>query len=119
MLLLMGIVSAFVMCNRADTFPASGYDDRLSGGAATVFDVSSQAFTHEIDGLNGRDLIVHGLGDQNFEQTFVADSTLFGGKGPIFNNVSCISCHHNDGKGTPTAGFQNSSLLFRMNMVRR
>lgn len=116
LLLITGIVSAFVMCNRADTFPASGYDDRLSGGAATVFDVSSQAFTHEIDGLTGRNLIVHGLGDQNFEQTFVADSTIFGGKGPIFNNVSCISCHHNDGKGTPTAGFQNSSLLFRISI---
>ena len=110
------IVSAFVMCNKADTFPVSGYDDRLSGGFATVFDVTSQAFTHEVDGLSARDLAVHGFGDENFEQTFVEDSTIFGGKGPIFNNVSCISCHHNDGKGTPTAGFQNSSLLFRISI---
>lgn len=115
-LLLSGIVSVFVMCNKADTFPVSGYDDRLSGGFATVFDVTSQAFTHDVDGLSARDVAVHGFGDQNFEQTFVDDSTIFGGKGPIFNNVSCISCHHNDGKGTPTAGFQNSSLLFRISI---
>jgi len=50
------IVSVFVMCNKAGILPSSGYDDRLSGGAATVFDITSQAFTHEIEGLNARDL---------------------------------------------------------------
>jgi CxxC motif-containing protein (DUF1111 family) len=52
-----------------------------------------------------------------FEQTFVAAGAVkFGGLGPVFNNVSCISCHHNDGKGTPTAGFATSSLLFRLSL---
>lgn len=107
----------FTMCNKAGLFPDSGYDDRLSGGAATVFDESSKAFTHNVDGLNDRDLHVHGLGDKNFEQTFVrAPAPVNGGLGPVFNNVSCISCHHNDGKGTPTAGSITSSLLFRVSL---
>jgi CxxC motif-containing protein (DUF1111 family) len=68
-------------------------------------------------GLNERDERVHETGDAAFEQTFVtAPAPVNSGLGPVFNNVSCISCHHNDGKGTPTAGFSNSSLLFRISL---
>lgn len=110
-------VLTFSMCNKADVFYEENYDDRLSGGLATVFDESSKAFTHAVSGLSERDMLVHEIGDQAFEQTFVsAGSELFAGLGPVFNNVSCISCHHNDGKGTPTAGQSTSSLLFRISL---
>ena len=110
-------VTVFSMCNKADVFGEEGYDDRLSGGVATVFDETSKAFTHAVSGLNARDQLVHEIGDKAFEQTFVsAGSSVFGGLGPVFNNVSCISCHHNDGKGTPTAGQSTSSLLFRVSL---
>ncbi len=110
-------VTLFVMCNKPDALPDEQYDNRLSGGSATTFDETSQAFTHGIAGLEGRDGFVHELGDKAFEQTFVsAPAPVFGGLGYIFNNVSCISCHHNDGKGTPTAGLQNSSLLIRVSL---
>ncbi len=98
-------------------FNEAGYDERLSGGMATTFDETSKAFSHAIDGLNERDQFIHEVGDVAFEQTFVAAPALInGGLGPVFNNVSCISCHHNDGKGIPTAGFTNSSLLFRLSI---
>lgn len=104
-------------CHKAGEFPEADYDARLSGGSATVFDESSRAFTHGISALSGWDLHIHELGDKHFEQTFVsAPSPVNSGLGPIFNNVSCISCHHNDGKGTPTAGFPNSSMLFRISL---
>ena len=110
-------VAFCVMCNKPDTLSGDQYDNRLSGGSATTFDETSQAFTHGIDGLEGRDGFVHELGDKAFEQTFVsAPAPIFGGLGYIYNNVSCISCHHNDGKGTPTAGLQNSSLLIRVSI---
>lgn len=110
-------VLAFSMCNKADIFPDSGYDERLSGGLATVFDETSKAFTNAVDGLSERDAIIHGLGDKSFEQTFVtAPAPVNSGLGPVYNNVSCISCHHNDGKGTPTVGASNSSMLFRMSI---
>jgi CxxC motif-containing protein (DUF1111 family) len=104
-------------CNKAELFSESGYDNRLSGGAATVFDETSRAFTNAVDGLSERDLKVHNFGDKAFEETFVSSpAPIFGGLGPVFNNVSCISCHHNDGKGTPTAGLSTSSLLFRISI---
>jgi CxxC motif-containing protein (DUF1111 family) len=110
-------ISGFTMCNKADVFPESQYDDRLSGGLATVFDETSKAFSHAVDGMNERDMEVHELGDAAFEQTFVsAPAPVNSGLGPVFNNVSCISCHHNDGKGTPTAGFSTSSMLFRISI---
>ncbi|XZF16564.1 di-heme oxidoreductase family protein [Chitinophagaceae bacterium MMS25-I14] len=116
LLCIVSMVMAFSMCRKAETFSDDGYDERLSGGGlATIFDITSKAFTHGVDGLAGRDADVQKRGDVAFEQTFVSSpAPLFGGLGPIFNNVSCISCHHNDGKGTPTAGDVRSSLLFRV-----
>lgn len=106
-----------IMCRKADTFPDEQYDPRLSGGQATVFDESRSAFGHEIPFLNENDMAAHELGDGGVEETFVsAPAPVNSGLGPIFSNVSCLSCHHNDGKGTPTAGLVNSSLLIRLSM---
>ena len=111
-------VGSFTMCNKADVFPDTSFDDRLSGGVATIFDETSKSFSHAVPGLNDRDQKVHEMGDAAFEQTFVtAPAPVNSGLGPVFNNVSCISCHHNDGKGTPTAGFTTSSLLFRISIA--
>ncbi|HTN18231.1 MAG TPA: di-heme oxidoredictase family protein [Chitinophagaceae bacterium] len=112
---LVALASLMVMCRKAQPIAEDTYDERLSGGAATVFDETSNALSHALPGLNERDSRMHGLGDAGFGQTFVTDpAPNFGGIGPIFNNVSCISCHHNDGKGTPTAGTITSSLLIRI-----
>ncbi len=119
-LLTLGLLSSsllLAMCRKAEPFPDEDYDQRLSGGATTVFDESAKAFTHPVSGLSLRDARVHTLGDLAFEQTYVAAPALInGGLGPVFNNVSCISCHHNDGKGSPTAGQRNSSMLFRISI---
>lgn len=115
MALMAGGVLVFSQCHKAAEFSEDEFDERLSGGAATVFDESSRAFTRALPGLSAYDRYIHDLGDAGFEQSFVAGpAPLHGGLGPIFNNVSCVSCHHNDGKGIPTAGFANSSLLFRL-----
>ncbi len=103
------------MCRKAEPLNEEDYDERLSGGMATIFDETSKAFSHAVPGLSAQDQLAHDRGDAAFEQTFVSAPAPFNsGLGPIFNNVSCISCHHNDGKGTPTAGDVNSSLLFRV-----
>ncbi len=102
-------------CHKAELAPDTAYDDRLSGGKATSFDETSHAFTNAIDGMNARDERVHELGDQAFEVKFVAPpATVFGGLGSIFNNVSCINCHRNDGGGFPSAGTATSGLLMRI-----
>lgn len=115
--LITGSVLIFTQCHKASLFPDDGYDERLAGGMASVFDETSKAFTHPVDGLDDRQETVHELGDAAFEQTFVsAPAPVNSGLGPVFNNVSCISCHHNDGKGTPTAGLPTSSMLFRVGL---
>jgi len=115
--LLVSTPGLFMMCNKPGEFAEENYDPRLSGGAATVFDATSKSFSHMIEGLKEYDEHIHELGDGQFEQTFVtAPAPVNSGLGSVFNNVSCISCHHNDGKGTPTAGAVNSSLLFRLSL---
>lgn len=112
------LVTGLSMCHKADILPDDGYDDRLSAGLATNFDASSHAFTHAIDGLSARDQRVHDLGDQTFESKFVAPpAPVFGGLGPIFNNVSCINCHRNDGGGLPITGSATAGLLIRISQA--
>jgi CxxC motif-containing protein (DUF1111 family) len=114
---LLVIVLTGTLCRKAQPFPEEQYDDRLSGGAATVFLSNSKAFGSAIPGLGTYDAFMHSLGDAIFGQTFVsAPAPKFGGLGPIYNNVSCTSCHHNDGKGTATIGSITSSLLTRISI---
>lgn len=119
--IIIGIVIfvfAFSMCHKAGIFSDDGYDDRLSGGSATVFDASSKAFTHAVDGLSERDAFVHTIGDKIFDQVFVAPpSPIFTGLGPVYNNISCVNCHRNDGEGIPTTGSATSGLLMRISQA--
>src|SRR5262245_45865131 len=112
---LSGFILSLAMCRKPEFFPEDQYDVRLSGGSQTAFDITSQAFSHEFDGMYEYDAEIHELGDRAFEQTFVtAPAPINNGLGPAFNNVSCVSCHHNDGIGVPTAGEAQSSLLMRI-----
>ena len=116
----IGLILTCVMCRKAN--PAaldddSRFDPRLSGGAATFLDISSGSFSSPIPGLSTRDARVHELGDQVFEQSFVAaPAPRFGGLGPAFNNTACANCHHNDGFGLPSFGSLGSSLLMRISI---
>jgi CxxC motif-containing protein (DUF1111 family) len=107
----------FAMCRKPDIFPGENYDERLSGGSQTTFDNTQDAFSIPFEGLSDYDLNVHILGDNAFEHTFVAaPAPINSGLGPAYNNVSCRSCHHNDGIGVPTAGEEQSSLLMRISL---
>ena len=111
------LVYAFSRCNKSGVFPASGYDDRLSGGSFTTLDASTQAFKQSIDGLTDRQQVVHNIGDGTFDQVFVAaPAPHFGGLGPVFNNIACINCHRNDGGGFPSFGSSTSGMLLRISI---
>lgn len=115
-LFLVTIVMLLSMCRKAEIFSENGYDDRLSGGEATTFVVSTASFGQSIDALSGRDADVHDLGDKAFESVFVETGTVNIGLGGIYNNVSCISCHHMDARGTPTMGEANSGMFLRISI---
>lgn len=108
---------AFSRCNKSEALPASEYDDRLSGGSFTTLDASTQAFKQMIDGLDARQQKVHTIGDGTFDRVFVAaPAPHFGGLGPVFNNISCINCHRNDGGGFPSFGSSTSGMLIRISV---
>ncbi len=74
--------------------------DRLqAGGATTVYSISSKAYGWPSPGLSGSESYDHDRGDRLFNVSFVtAPASLYGGLGPIYNNVSCIACHPGDGR---------------------
>lgn len=112
-----GALLLLTMCRKPEAFPTAGYDERLSGGSNTVFDATSHAFSNPYPGLDAAEAALHDLGDSKFEAAFVtAPAPVNSGLGPLYNNVSCASCHHNDANGEPTAGGPKSALLIRVSM---
>ena len=55
-------------------------------------------FDAPLPGLTANELAAFARGDAEFERRFAASTGL----GPIFNNVSCASCHSGDGRGVPS-----------------
>jgi CxxC motif-containing protein (DUF1111 family) len=96
-------------------------DPRLAGGATTVFDASTNAFSlpaANTSQLRQNDFFV---GNAIFQQPWViapASTKARDGLGPLFNTNSCQGCHVKDGKGhpplTPTDGFL--STLVRLSI---
>lgn len=90
----------------------------LSGGATTIFDASSHAFSIPAPNLSASALEKHLEGDVEFEAVFVtAPAVVNPGLGPIYNNVSCINCHSRDGRGRPPGTNEKLvSMLLRLSL---
>lgn len=92
----------------------------LSGGATTIFDDTEEAFGSPAPNLQGENIERHELGDVAFGLEHVDGPGVNGGLGPIFDNVSCESCHPGDGRGRPPVGAEPfSSMLFRSSIAGR
>ncbi len=77
----------------------------LAGGATTVFDRTSGAYSFPAPNLTEEHLAAHLDGDVAFEAVFVSPpATVNAGLGPLFNNTACARCHVRDGRGLPVAG---------------
>jgi CxxC motif-containing protein (DUF1111 family) len=114
----IGLLITAYACVDPDTENASTSSEWLSGGSQTVFDNGAGAFSAAFPSMTSAHDAVHEVGDVGFSQTFVTAPALVNpGLGPIFNNVSCTSCHINDGRGKPPAGTEQiSSLLIRVSI---
>lgn len=70
------------------------------GGCATVLTTApndADLFDAPLPGLGPAELAAFAEGDAQFGKAFAITEGL----GPIFNNVSCASCHSGDGRGRP------------------
>ena len=94
-------------------------DDYLAGGETTVFEIHSNAYQLPATNLSATEIERHLTGDAAFESTFVtAPATNNGGLGPIYNNVSCSSCHNKNGKAHPPQNSETlGGLLFRISVA--
>lgn len=105
-------------CSKFDTSYSSPDTDWLSGGQQTAYDAGSGSFGHMFPVLPESLGRVHEVGDVQFGATFIsAPAPLNPGRGPLFNNVSCSSCHIADGRGkVPGIGDTSVSTLFRVSI---
>lgn len=81
--------------------------EELSGGEATVFDTTPNAFGHPVPGLVREQELLFFVGNSFFKQNWVtapSSTTARDGLGPTLNARSCGGCHFKDGRGTPPEG---------------
>lgn len=93
--------------------------EQFSGGDATVFNSSEEAFGFFIPALTFQERSDFGVGNSFFRQNWVsspASTTARDGLGPFFNAHSCSSCHFKDGRGRPPLfpGEDRAGLLLRL-----
>jgi len=89
-------------CNRAAFLAEAEPNEQFSGGQATVFNRSVNAFGLPAPGLTRQEERLFGVGNSFFNQNWVqspASTTARDGLGPFFNARSCASCHFKDGRG--------------------
>jgi len=105
-------------CSKMDTVVDNLESEWLSGGSQTAYDGGSGSFSHMFSGMSAQQNRIHEVGDGQFAATFVtAPAPLNPGLGPIFNNVSCSSCHVSDGRGkVPGIGESAANMLFRVSI---
>jgi CxxC motif-containing protein (DUF1111 family) len=98
-------------------------DEQLSGGInGTTFDKSSNAFGVQLKGLTADEEGFFVTGNAFFRSNWVvapASVQTLDGLGPVFNAISCGSCHFKDGRAQPptTPDAPLNGLLFRLSVA--
>uniref|UniRef100_UPI00286BE0AB di-heme oxidoreductase family protein n=1 Tax=Flavobacterium sp. TaxID=239 RepID=UPI00286BE0AB len=96
--------------------------EEYSGGEATVFNSTQEAFGFFAKDLTQNEQSDFGIGNSFFRQSWVsspASTTARDGLGPFFNANNCSSCHFKDGRGRPPAfdGQLARGLLLRLSLA--
>ncbi|MCE2440990.1 MAG: thiol oxidoreductase [Candidatus Latescibacteria bacterium] len=117
----IGVLLLVSACGSEETIsPVPDETRPLSGGQATVFDASSQAFEMPIPTLSANELDMFLAGDATFEQVFVTPpAEVNPGAGPVFSHTSCVGCHLRDGRGRGAFGAEPpfvGSMLMRVSL---
>ncbi|MEW6145725.1 MAG: di-heme oxidoredictase family protein [Thermodesulfobacteriota bacterium] len=100
------IIAAALLLAACDSGGSGETDTTVkAGGDTSVDNRTSFAFEEPAANLSEESLIKHTLGDATFGDVFVTPPAVVNpGLGPLFNNVSCESCHIKNGRGLPEFG---------------
>lgn len=100
--------------------PAAPDPRELSGGDATIFDESRQAFSFSVPGLTDAQKSAFAVGNSFFNLNWVAapaSTAARDGLGPLLNARSCSACHLHDGRSRPPEpGGAMSVMLLRVSV---
>ena len=110
-------ITVCISCKKETTISNYEEQDWLAGGIQTVFETGSGAYSQTFPvKLSAVALENHEIGDALFESTFItAPAPKNAGLGPLYNAVSCASCHSNDGRGNaPAEGGHSNSLFLKV-----
>lgn len=128
-LILAVVITQFLNCQNdeeqyivvdSNLKPETG--EEYSGGQATKFNTSEEAFGFAVNNLTADEESDFGVGNSLFRQSWVsspASTTARDGLGPFFNANACASCHFKDGRGRPPAfdGEMSRGLLLRLSIA--
>jgi len=109
----------FTQCSKDSTLLSAEDGEEYSGGSATIFDISANAFSFQAPNIGGDNELFFFTGNSLFNQNWVsapASTTARDGLGPMFNARTCSSCHFKDGRGKAPDYFGEFShgLLLRL-----
>ena len=111
------LISIIYACRQSKPFDSDEYNEVFTADYHTAIDDGAGAYAHPLIGLSAREEAFHDLGDVFFETNFVPNQANYhaSGLGPLYNNISCVSCHPSDGRGkAPLPGEVINSMLFKL-----
>ena len=107
----------------SDDMPTISEEEILSGGANfTTFDFSENTFGNQGNALSRDESRLFVAGNSLFRSNWVqapASVTSLDGLGPVFNAISCGSCHFKDGRAAPMDEFNvpRPGILWRISVA--
>ncbi len=112
-ILIIGLFS----CKKEETNINEAAEE-FPGGSTTYNNIYSGSFEQPSSNLDAAGIAEHTAGDAAFGNKFVTSpATINPGLGPVFNHVSCESCHPKNGKSPqPFSGDDLKGLLFRISI---
>ncbi len=115
----LGVALALAACQKQPAMP----HEARSGGSATVFDTTRDAFSQASSWLSEANRRAFFTGNSFFNLSWVSAPASVAdrdGLGPLFNARSCSACHFKDGRGRPPeAGGQLTTMLLRISVPGR
>lgn len=113
------MVTGFFSCEKNEDQTPVDSQEELTGGLATSFDFGENAFGHAVSGLSYDNEDKFVIGNSFFRSNWTvapASASSRDGLGPLFNALSCGSCHNLDGRSQPPKSENEAlnGLLFRI-----